>query len=148
MGRRSGGTARRPFSVAVTLVDTSAWVEFLRGTQSPAHRTLRRLLQSEAPLHTTEVVVMEVLAGARSDEHAAQLRRLLARCDHLSVEGLATYEAAAALYRTCRSAGETVRALVDCLIAAVALREDVAVLHEDRDFEVLARHSGLEVLRG
>ena len=131
----------------MTLVDTSAWVEFLRRTQSPTHQALRRLLESEAPLHTTDVVVMEVLAGARDDEHAAQLRRLLARCDHLSVEGLATYEVAAALYRSCRSAGEAVRALVDCLIAAVALREGVPVLHEDRDFDVLARHCGLEVLR-
>lgn len=131
----------------MTLVDTSAWVEYLRGTESGAHRSVRRLLEEGAPVHTTDVVVMEVLAGARDDQHEQRLRRLLSRCDHLPVEGLASYEAAAALYRTCRSAGETVRALTDCLIAAVALRDGATVLHHDRDFDVLARHTGVEACR-
>ena len=127
----------------MTLVDTSAWVEYLRATQSRVHRSVRRLLDQDETLHTTDVVVMEVLAGARDDEHHHRLRRLLARCDHLPVEGLTDYESAAGLYRACRRAGETVRALNDCLIAAVALREEVTVLHADRDFEILARHAGL-----
>jgi predicted nucleic acid-binding protein len=52
------------------------------------------------------------------------------------------------LYRLCRSEGETVRALTACLIAVVALRTSVAVLHSDRDFDVLARHTGLRAARG
>ncbi len=131
----------------VTLIDTSAWVEYLRGTESGAHRSVRQLLGEDAPICTTDVVVMEVLAGARDDEHEQRLRRLLARCDHLPVEGLASYEAAAGLYRTCRSAGETVRALTDCLIGAVAVRDGVTVLHHDRDFDVLARHTAVEANR-
>jgi hypothetical protein len=132
----------------VTLVDTSAWVELLRSTGSDTHRAVRQLLEDDAPVHTTDVVVMEVLAGARDDDHHQQLRRLLARCEHLPVEGLASYEAAAGLYRACRQAGETIRALTDCLIGAVALRVDVPVLHNDRDFDVLARHAGVPALRG
>lgn len=132
----------------MTLVDTSAWVEFLRSTGSGTHRALRRLLEDGGPVHTTDVVVMEVLAGARDDDQHQQLRRLLGRCEHLPVEGLATYEAAAGLYRRCRQAGETVRALTDCLIGAVALREGVSVLHHDRDFDVLARHAGVLAKRG
>jgi predicted nucleic acid-binding protein len=131
----------------VTLVDTSAWVEFLRSTGSDTHRAVRQLLEDDAPVHTTDVVVMEVLAGARDDDHHQQLRRLLARCEYLPVEGLASYEAAAALYRVCRQAGETVRALTDCLIGAVALRSSVSVLHDDRDFDVLARHAGVPAER-
>ncbi len=131
----------------MTLIDTSAWIEFLRGTGSDAHRAVRRLLKDDAAIHTTDVVAMELLAGARGDEHEAQLRRLLARCEHLPVEGLADYEAAAGLYRSCRQAGETVRALTDCLIAVVALRARTPVLHDDRDFEVLSRHSTLRVSR-
>jgi hypothetical protein len=132
----------------VTLIDTSAWVEFLRGTGSHTHRAVRDLLEEDASVQTTDVVVMEVLAGARDEEHHRQLRRLLARCDYVSVEGLATYEAAEGLYQTCRRAGETVRALTDCLIGAVALRVGVSVLHDDRDFDVLARHAGLLAGRG
>lgn len=131
----------------MTLVDTSAWVEFFRGTGSEAHRAVRRLIEEGSLVHTTDVVVMEVLAGARDAAHHERLRRLLARCDYLPVEGLATYETAAALYRACRQAGETVRALSDCLIGAVALRVGARVLHNDHDFDVLARHAGVAATR-
>ncbi len=127
----------------MTLVDTSAWVEYLRATGSHVYRHVRRLLNEDETVYTTDVVVMEILAGARDEEHHHQLRRLLARCEHVPVEGLTDYESAAALYRVCRRGGETVRALTDCLIAAVALRADVTVLHADPDFEILARHAGL-----
>ncbi len=131
----------------MTLVDTSAWVEFLRGTGSDTHRAVRHLLEGDGPVHTTDVVVMEILAGARDDDHHQKLRRLLARCEYLPVEGLASYEAAAGLYRACRQTGGTVRALTDCLIAAVALRVGVSVLHNDRDFDILARHAGVPAER-
>lgn len=131
----------------MSLVDTSAWVEFLRGTGSDTHRAVRHLLEDDALVHTTDVVMMEVLAGARDEGHYQRLRRLLARCDYLPVDGLASYEAAADLYRACRQAGETVRALTDCLIGAVALRAGVSVLHSDRDFDVLARHAGVPAER-
>jgi predicted nucleic acid-binding protein len=132
----------------VTLIDTSAWVEFLRATGSETHREVRRLLDEEESIHTTDVVVLELLAGARDDEHQGQLRRLLAHCTYLPVGGLAAYEDAAHLYRTCRRAGETVRALTDCLIAVVAQRGALTVLHDDRDFDVLARCTGLAARRG
>jgi predicted nucleic acid-binding protein len=129
----------------VILVDTSAWVEFLRGTRSQAHNRVRELLEQGEPLATTEVIVMEVLAGARDEKHLQQLRGLLLGCELLSLRGLADYEAAAALYRRCRRGGETVRRLVDCLIAVVALHADVPVLHADSDFDVIARHSPLRM---
>lgn len=129
----------------MTLVDTSAWVEFFRATGSPVHRQVRHLLQSEGILHTTDVVVMEVLAGGRDETHATQLRGLLSRCEFVATDGLGDYEQAAALYRRCRRAGETVRALTDCLIATVAIRAGVDVLQADRDFDAIARHIELEL---
>jgi predicted nucleic acid-binding protein len=126
-----------------TLVDTSAWVEYLRATETSTHRQLRALLADSARLQTTDVVVMEVLAGARSEAHAAELSRLLGRCEFVPTQGLADFEMAAMLYRQCRRAGETVRALTDCLIAAVAIRADLSVLHADKDFETLERHTKL-----
>ncbi len=127
------------------LVDTSAWIDFLRGTESPTHHRVRQLLGTNEPLATTEVVIMEVLAGARDEAHLQQLRRLLMRCELLPLHGLADYEAAASLYRVCRRRGETIRRLVDCLIAVPALRAEAAVLHEDRDFDAIARHSALRI---
>lgn len=127
------------------LVDTSAWVEFLRGTDSRMHHRVRQVIAAEEPLATTEVIVMEVLAGARDEVHLRQLRRLLLRCELLPLHGLVDYEAAASLYRACRRHGETIRRLTDCVIAVPALRADAAVLHADRDFDVIARHSALRI---
>ncbi len=131
----------------MTLVDTSAWVEYLRSTGSATHLLLRDLIDEGAPLHTTDVVVMEVLAGGRDDRHTSLLRRLLARCEHVPVDGLEDFEQAATLYRRCRRAGETIRALNDCLISVVAIRAGLAVLHADRDFDTLAQHSGLLIFK-
>jgi len=124
----------------VILVDTSAWVEFLRDTGSPVCERTDDLLGAE--LATCDPVRMEVLAGARDEHHLDELRRLLARASVIPTAST-DYESAATLYRACRSNGETVRRLIDCLIAAVAIRADVPVLHADTDFDTLARHTSL-----
>ncbi|TSE00338.1 PIN domain nuclease [Skermania sp. ID1734] len=124
------------------LVDTSAWVEFLRDTGSPVCLRVDELLTAE--IATCHPVRMELLAGARNDRHLQDLRGLLARAALLAT--LPTdYEDAAALYRACRRKGETVRKLIDCLIAAHAIRSDVPILHADADFDVLARHTELVI---
>jgi predicted nucleic acid-binding protein len=94
---------------------------------------------------TTEVVVMEVLAGAKDPGHLQNLRRLLTGCHLLPVQGLADFEDAAAFYRSCRTQGVTIRRLTDCLIAAVAVRAGVPLLHADRDFDLIARCTSLQV---
>lgn len=127
------------------LVDTSAWIEFLRDTGSPVCQRLDDLLAAE--IATCDVVRMEVLAGARDEQHLQQLRRLLARASTLPTEPV-DYDAAAALYRTCRQRGYTVRKLIDCLIAAVAIRGKVSVLHRDADFDILAQYTDLQVDAG
>ena len=122
------------------IVDTSAWIEFLRDTGSKVCNTVDDLLGED--LSICDAISMEVLAGARNEEHLAQLRCLLARATLVSITP-EDYEQAAALYRTCRRNGETVRKLIDCLIAAVAIRVNAAVLHSDSDFAALARHTRL-----
>ena len=124
------------------LVDTSAWVEFLRDTGSPVCARVDELLGDD--ISTCEPVRMELLAGARNEKHLDDLRRLLARASLVPTLPQ-DYDDAAALYRRCRRGGETVRRLIDCLIAAIAIRAEVAVLHADADFDVLARHTALEV---
>jgi len=127
----------------VILIDTSAWVEFLRGTGSAAHIRVQALLDDE--IATCDAVRMEVLAGARGKGHRRDIEKLLAR--YRTLETLPVdYDVAATTYRSCRRGGETPRSLIDCLIAAVAIRAGVALLHADRDFDVIARHSRLETI--
>ncbi len=121
------------------LIDSSAWIEFLRRTGSLVHTTVRQGLVGKE-LGLCDVVRMEILAGARDEAHLRGLRGLLARAQYVPV--LATdYEDAAALYRQCRRGGETVRKMNDCLVGAVAVRVRAPVLHRDADFDVLARHT-------
>lgn len=121
-------------------VDTSAWIEFLRDTGSKVCNSVDDLLGAD--LAICDAISMEVLAGARNEAHLAQLRGLLARATVVTITA-EDYDHAAALYRTCRRNGETVRKLVDCLIAAVAIRCNAPVLHADADFATLARHTSL-----
>ena len=124
------------------LIDTSAWVEFLRGTGSPICDRVEALLGGE--IATCDAVRMEVIAGARDEHHLDRLRRLLARATVLPTTP-ADSDEAAALFRRCRREGYTLRRFIDCLIAAVAIRAAVIILHNDGDFDVLARHTALRV---
>jgi predicted nucleic acid-binding protein len=92
------------------------------------------------------MVALEILAGARDDLDRDRLRRLIYSQTLLPVEGPADYENAAELYRACRRGGETPRGLADCLIAVVAIRNDVELLCCDADFQVIARHAPLRLL--
>lgn len=127
------------------LVDTSAWVEFLRGTGSREHRWIRRAVVDEEPVAWTDPVLYELTAGAGSQERAYELRSLLLRGPRLPV-GLTDWEDAARLYRVARSQGLTVRSTVDCLVAAVALRTATPILARDRDFGVIAGISELQLV--
>lgn len=127
------------------LVDSSVWVEFLRSTGSPVNLRVRAELEASAPLACTDPVLMEILAGARDDADREKLRRFLYGLEFLPVEGPADYEAAAELYRLCHRGGETPRKLTDCLIATVAIRNEVELLCEDADFLAIARHAPLRL---
>lgn len=127
------------------LVDSSAWVEFLRATGSPVHLRLREALQGSTELACTDVIVLEILAGASDDADRDRLRRLLYGLEFLAVDGPSDYERAAELYRACRRGGETPRKLTDCVIAAVAIRNEAELLCADADFEAISRHAPLRL---
>lgn len=128
----------------MTLVDSSAWIEFFRDTGSPVQRTLEGATEDERRLAWTDIVALEILAGARDDAERDRFRRLFYGHRHLAVQGPADYESAAELYRLCRRGGETPRSLVDCLIAVVAIRNDAELLC-DADFQTIARHAPLRL---
>jgi predicted nucleic acid-binding protein len=129
----------------VILVDSSAWIEFQHATGSRADQRLTAAIEADAPLATTGVVMLEILAGAHNERHAGDLRRLLDRCRFLPLEEPSDHEAAAALFRACRRAGTTIRRLPDCLVAAVAIRNGATLLHQDADFDAIARHAPLAI---
>jgi predicted nucleic acid-binding protein len=126
------------------LADTSAWVEYDRATGSPVDERLVELITTDGSLTITEPVIMEVLAGARSDARAIQLRRLLLRAELLPFDAVIDFDAASRIYRRCRRAGVTPRGMIDCMIAAVAWRRRAALLSQDVDLDRVAQVIGID----
>lgn len=127
------------------LADTSAWVEYDRATGSATDLRLSELIAADGPVAVTEPVIMEVLAGARSEARETDLRRLLLRFHLCHFDAVADFDGAARIYRRCRQAGITPRGLIDCMIAAVARRAQAALLTCDADLHQVARVVGIEL---
>lgn len=127
------------------LADTSAWVEYDRASDSAVDRRLTELIAHDGPVAVTEPVIMEVLAGARTDERESELRRLLMRFELLPFDTTADFEGAARIYRRCRAAGFTPRGMIDCMISAVAARTRSSLLMLDADLDRVAQVIGIDV---
>jgi predicted nucleic acid-binding protein len=128
----------------VILIDTSAWIEYFRATGSAAAVEVRRLLSEEADqVAMCEPVAMEILSGVSDDNTYTKLERLVNGLPSLNVDGSIDFRTAAQIYRGARRAGWTIRSINDCLIAAVAIRHDVRIIHQDNDFDVIAAMTSL-----
>ena len=126
----------------MVLVDTSVWVEVFR---KPARFQLDSAVDLDEVV-TCAPVVQEVLQGFRDVRAFAVARdALLAMPIVESPVDIEIFLEAAELYRHARRSGLTIRSGVDCVIAACAIRNDLTVLHRDRDYDALARLSNLEV---
>lgn len=127
------------------LADTSAWLEYDRATGSAVDERMTALIAADGPLMITEPVLMEVLAGARTDAREADLRRLLLRMGLLHFDAATDFDAAARIYRQCRRSGLTPRGMIDCMIAAVAWRHGAALLSCDADLGHVAQVLGIDL---
>jgi predicted nucleic acid-binding protein len=125
------------------IVDTSVWIEFLSSSTSPASRWLADRIAADSVVIVPEVVMMELLIGTTDESAAARRRRLLQRFTIEPLAAVRDAEDAAAIHRRCRRGGDTVRSLIDCQVAAMAMRIGVPVAHRDRDYEVIRTHCGL-----
>ncbi len=123
----------------MVLVDTSVWVDFLRGAPLPQVRALRDLLAGDTAVGTAPIILQEVLQGADSEARFDKWRRYFDDlwC-YVPAHPVQTHVAAARMYQTCRRAGKTPRSSNDCLVAQIALENGLALLHNDRDFEAIA----------
>ena len=127
------------------LIDTSAWIEDFRATGSAAAAEVRRLLSTEPDrVVMCEPVAMEILSGAVDDDKHAKLEQLVNGLPTLKVDDAVDFRSAAAIYRAARRAGQTIRSVNDCLIAAVSIRHGASIIHRDADFEAIAAITGLE----
>jgi predicted nucleic acid-binding protein len=131
----------------VIVIDTSVWIDVLRGTDSAMATRCVELIEDGAPVALTDVILMELLQGVRSERDARVLDRQMRAFPILRLESLDDFSLAAQLHRTARKAGVTIGKTIDCLIAAPCVRTGASLLHADADFDRLASCTPLRVLR-
>lgn len=117
------------------LADTSVWIDFLNGANTPHRRRLHRLIEEEEDVSITEIILTEILQGIKADKDFQRVKNILMEFPIYQPEGTGTYLKAADIYRQCRKKGKTVRKTVDCIIAAICLENNLTLLHKDSDFD-------------
>jgi predicted nucleic acid-binding protein len=128
----------------VILVDSSVWIQLLRGQRTAATVKLEDMAGSE-PLLVGDLILLEVLQGARDDAHAARIERNLRRYTVARLLDPNLAPVAARNYRALRELGITVRKTADIIIGTFCIVHGHALLHDDRDFRPMEEHLGLKV---
>jgi predicted nucleic acid-binding protein len=131
--------------LAVIVVDSSVWIAYFRGLDIPCVRALDAIGNTDLIL-VGDVVLLELLQGARSDADAKRIERLLLRFNVIGMLDPAVAVVAAANYRRLRALGITIRKTADLIIATFCIENDHDLLHNDRDFTPFAEHLGLRTL--
>jgi len=129
----------------VVIVDTTVWIDYLRGARSPETDWLDQELDRQR-LALTDIIFCEVLQGLRDDDAAKQVEDLLLRFEMFDTGGVDLAREDARNYRTLRRRGRTVRKTIDCLIATFCIREGHSLLHRDRDFDPFEKLLELSVV--
>jgi predicted nucleic acid-binding protein len=128
----------------VIVVDSSVWIANLRDTDTKAVRRLRTF-HDDDQIIVGDIILLEVLQGARDDLQAIRLERRLRRFDVVTMLDDALAVRAAGNYRQLRSRGITVRKTVDMIIGTFCIERDHRLLHDDRDFDPMVEHLGLRL---
>lgn len=129
------------------LIDTTVWIDFLNGVDTPQVKKLTELIES-GDICISGIILTEVLQGIKDNKEFEEVKNLLTDIPIYETRGIYTYLHAAQIYRKCRKEGYTVRKTIDCVISAIALENDLALLHNDRDFDLIAKYLGLKVVIG
>ena len=125
------------------LVDSSVWIAYLRGEATAATAKLEAAAARE-PLLVGDLILLEVLQGARDDAHAARIERALRQYEMVPLLGGKLAIRAAYNYRRLRSQGITVRKTADIIIGTYCIENRHVLLHDDRDFKPMEDHLGLK----
>ena len=125
------------------LVDTSVWIDFFASKSFSHVSLLERLIREDENICICGIVITEVLQGIRNDIEFNKTRKLLEYLVFLPMQ-YTSFVKSAQLYRTLRKNGITIKRVMDCLIATVAIENDVSILHNDRDFLLIENQSELK----
>ena len=124
------------------LVDSSVWIDYFRGRQSPETNLLDELLERE-PVLTGDLILTEVLQGFDNDRDFTQAKKLLTSFNVIDLGGKDIAIRAAKNFRTLRALDVTVQKTIDTIIATCCIDNDYLLLYSDRDFDPFVEHLAL-----
>ncbi|TVM02780.1 MAG: VapC toxin family PIN domain ribonuclease [Candidatus Brocadia sp. WS118] len=128
------------------MVDTSVWVDYFNGTQTPQTDILHAMLGQQI-IVIGDLIYTEVLQGFNSDKDFNTGRQLLDTLVFREMVGREIALKSAGNYRYLRRQGITVRKTIDVIIGTYCIENNMALLHADKDFDALETHLGLQVVR-
>lgn len=129
----------------MVIVDTTVWIDYLRGTTNSHTTWLDRELPRQR-LGLTDLTLCEILQGIRTDAIFTQTLKDLSKFEVYNTGGIDLAVAAAHNYRALRRRGHTIRKTIDCLIATFCLDAGHSLLHRDHDFDPFEQYLGLQVI--
>ena len=129
----------------MVLVDTTVWIDLFLGLTTPQVTTLELLITRREDICLCGVILTEVLQGIRDDEEQVKTQAIFSDLLYLPMTR-ETFLSAAHIYRSLRARGTTIRNSIDCMIAAVCIENKVALLHNDRDFDLISKHFDLKIV--
>jgi predicted nucleic acid-binding protein len=130
----------------IVLIDTTVWIDFFAGRELPHVTALEHLIKSREDIGICGIILTEVLQGIREKSEYQKTKKLFNTMIFLPMP-YSVFLGAADIYRTLRRQGITIRNSIDCMIASVAIENDISLLHNGRDFAPIEKHFGLKVLR-
>jgi predicted nucleic acid-binding protein len=130
----------------IYLVDTSVWINFFKAKETAASLFLKNNT-SNIIIAVCPVIIQEVLQGVVKEKDFKSINDYFDNLLKLNGNPYTFAHDAAVLYRNLRTKGVTIRKPSDCLIAAYAIKHDITLLHDDRDFDLLAKHSSLKIVQ-
>jgi hypothetical protein len=122
------------------LVDTSVLIDFLKGFQTEGRDKFEVVLHRKIPFGITSFILQEVLQGAASEKEFLLLKKyLLSQKFYHPKDPVDSFARAARIYMDCRKQGITIRSTIDCIIVQTAFEHDLFLLHNDNDFNAMAK---------
>ena len=127
----------------MVLIDTTVWIDFFSARSVPHVEDLEKLIVNREDLCICGIILTEVLQGIRKESEFIRTRDLFDKLIFLPMR-YSTFLQSARIYRVLRRKGITIRRSVDCMIASVAIENEIPLLHNDKDFKPIERHFELK----
>ena len=128
------------------LIDTSVWIDFFNGKLNTQTSLVKEYLEMEYPVFICPVIIQEILQGIRNDDSYREVKNNLFNLEILMIDHLESSVGAADLFRMLRKKGVTIKKSNDCMIAYYSIYFGIYLLHNDRDFDSIAKHTQLKIL--